>query len=154
MPINSVLSSQSTDLSDRLLEDEGNNTRRAIAWSSFLFALLQSICGTVVAINGLRLAIGLGALALTTGAGADLVRFHAAWIRRPMIAIALVGSLLNLAIFLHVRHLRNRPASQWRQKPLSPKKIRMERVQVLLSLATLVLIGIEEYLHFGFHHRL
>jgi hypothetical protein len=154
MPINSVLSSQSTDLSDRLLEDEGNNTRRAIAWSSFLFALLQSICGAVVAINGLRLAIGLGALALTTGAGADLVRFHAAWIRRPMIAIALVGSLLNLAIFLHVRHLRNRPASQWRQKPLSPKKIRMERVQVLLSLATLVLIGIEEYLHFGFHHRL
>jgi hypothetical protein len=154
MPINSVLSSQSTDLSDRLLEDEGNNTRRAIAWSSFLFAVLQSICGAVVAINGLRLAIGLGALALTTGAGADLVRFHAAWIRRPMIAIALVGSLLNLAIFLHVRHLRNRPASQWRQKPLSPKKIRMERVQVLLSLATLVLIGIEEYLHFGFHHRL
>lgn len=154
MPINSVQPSQSNDLSNRLLQVEGDNSRRAIAWSSFLFALLQSICGAVVAINGLRLTIGLGALALTTGAGADLARFHAGWIRRPMIAIALVGSLLNLAIFLHVRYLRNRPASQWRQKPLSPGKLRMERAQLLLSLATLVLIGIEEYLHFGFHHTL
>lgn len=154
MSINSVQPPQSNDLSTRLMEGEANNTRRVIAWSSFIFALLQSICGAVVAVNGLRLAIGIGALALTTGAGADVVRFHAAWIRRPMIAIALVGSLMNLAIFLHVRHLRNRPASQWRQKPLSPSKLRMERVQLLLSLATLVLIAIEEYLHFGFHHSL
>lgn len=154
MPIHSVPSLQSNDISTRLIQGEVDGTRRAIAWSSFLFALLQSICGAVVAINGLRLAIGIGALALTTGAGADVVRFHAAWIRRPMIAIALVGSLLNLAIFLHVRHLRNRPASQWRQQPLSPGKLRMERVQLLLSIATLVLIGIEEYLHFGFHHSL
>ena len=154
MPTNFVQSSQSTDISTRLMQGKATGTRRAIAWSSFFFAVLQSICGAVVAINGLRLTIGLGALALTTGAGADVVRFHAAWIRRPMIGIALVGSLLNLAIFLHVRHLRNRPASQWRQTPLSAGKLRMERVQLLLSVATLVLIGIEEYLHFGFHHSL
>src|SRR5580698_4745937 len=129
-------------------------TRGVIAWSSFFFALLQSICGAVVAINGLRLAIGIGALALTAGAGGALVRFHTDWIRIPMIVAALIGSLLNLAIFLHVRHLRNRPASQWRQQPLSPHKKRMERLQLFLSLATLVLIGIEEYLHFGFHHSL
>lgn len=154
MSINTVPSSQSNDLSERLIQGEATETRRAIAWSSFIFALLQSICGAVVAINGLRLAIGIGALAFSTGAGADLAYFHSDWIRRPMIAIALVGSLLNLAIYLHVRHLRNRPASQWRQKPLAPGKLRMERVQLLLSLATLVLIGIEEYLHFGFHHKL
>jgi hypothetical protein len=71
-----------------------------------------------------------------------------------MLGLALVGSLLNLAILLHVRHLRNRPASQWRQKPLSRRKLRMERLQYVLSIATLVLIGIEEYLHFGFHHRI
>lgn len=154
MSIRTVSSSQSNDIAERLIDGEATGARRAIAWSSFLFALLQSICGAVVAINGLRLAIGIGALAFTTGAGADLAYFHADWIRRPMIAIALVGSLLNLAIYFHVRHLRNRPASQWRQKPLTPGKLRMERVQLLLSLATLVLIGIEEYLHFGFHHKL
>jgi hypothetical protein len=50
-------------------------------------------------------------------------------------------------ILAQVRHLRNRPASQWRRIPLSPHKIRMERVQIVLSIATLVLIGLEEYLH-------
>jgi hypothetical protein len=125
-----------------------------IAWSSFFFALLQSICGAVVAINGLRLAIGIGSLALSTGAGAAIVRFHADWIRVPMIVIALLGSLLNLAILMHVRHLRSRPAAQWRQKPLSPRQKRGELAQLVLSLLTLVLIGVEEYLHFSFHHSL
>jgi hypothetical protein len=125
-----------------------------IAWSSFLFALLQSICSAVVAINGLRLAIGIGSLALSTGAGAAIVRFHADWIRVPMIVIALLGSLLNLAILMHVRHLRSRPAAQWRQKPLSLRQKRGELAQLVLSLATLALIGVEEYLHFNLHHSL
>jgi hypothetical protein len=125
-----------------------------IAWSSFFFALLQSICGAVVAINGLRLAIGIGSLALSTGAGAAVVRFHADWIRVPMIVIALLGSLLNLAILMHVRHLRSRPAAQWRQKPLTVRQKRGELAQLILSLMTLALIGVEEYLHFGFHHSL
>ena len=145
---------ESEDSSARSLEEAAKRKGGVIAWSSFLFALLQSICGAVVAINGLRLAIGIGSLALSTGAGAVMAHFHADWIRRPMLALALVGSLLNLAILMHVRHLRKRPASQWRQKPLSAHKLRMERVQFVLSIATLLLIGIEEYLHFGFHHKL
>jgi hypothetical protein len=137
-----------------MVPDELVRNRGVIAWSSFLFALLQSICGAVVAIDGLRLAIGIGALALSTGAGAAVVRFHADAIRIPMIVIALLGSLLNLAILMHVRHLRNRPASQWRQKPLSLHQKRTELAQLLLSLATLVLIGVEEYLHLSLHHSL
>ena len=137
-----------------MVPDELVRNRGVIAWTSFLFALLQSICGAVVAIDGLRLAIGIGALALSTGAGAAVVRFHADAIRIPMIVIALLGSLLNLAILMHVRHLRNRPASQWRQKPLSLHQKRTELAQLLLSLATLVLIGVEEYLHLSLHHSL
>ena len=125
-----------------------------IAWSGLLFALLQSICGAVVAINGLRRAIGIGSLALSTGAGAAVVRFHGDAIRIPMIVIALLGSLLNLAILMHVRHLRHRPAAQWRVKALSNREKRTELIQLILSLATLVLIGVEEYLHFSFHGSL
>jgi hypothetical protein len=125
-----------------------------IAWSSFFFALLQSICGAIVAINGLRLAIGIGSLALSTGAGAAMVGLHTDAIRVPMIVVALLGSLLNLAILMHVRHLRKRPAAQWRQKPLSQRQRRAELAQLILSLATLILIGVEEYLHLGFHHSL
>jgi len=137
-----------------LLPDELVHNRGAIAWSSFLFALLQSICGAIVAINGLRIAIGIGALALSTGAGAAMVGFHTDSIRVPMIIIALLGSLLNLAILMHVRHLRNRPAAQWRQKPLSLRQKRTEFAQLVLSLATLALIGVEEYLHLTLHHSL
>jgi hypothetical protein len=125
-----------------------------IAWSGLLFAVLQSICGAVVAINGLRIAIGIGSLALSTGAGAAVVRFHGDAVRVPMIVIALLGSLLNLAILMHVRHLRHRPAAQWRVKPLSKREKRTELTQLILSLATLVLIGVEEYLHFSFHGSL
>jgi hypothetical protein len=154
MPTTPVHSIEPKDSPAQLIPSDVSSRQGVIAWSSFFFALLQSICGAVVAINGLRLAIGIGSLALSTGAGAAVVRFHADWIRIPMMVVALLGSLLNLAIFLHVRHLRNRPASQWRQVPLSPHKLRMERVQLGLSVATLVLIAIEEYLHFGFHHSL
>jgi len=83
-----------------------------------------------------------------------MVRFHTDSIRVPMIIIALLGSLLNLAILMHVRHLRNRPAAQWRQKPLSLRQKRTELAQLVLSLATLVLIGVEEYLHLSLHHSL
>jgi hypothetical protein len=133
---------------------ESSRAREVIAWSSFFFALLQSICGAVLAINGLRLAIGIGSLILTTGAGAAMVRFHTDWIRVPMLGIALIGSLVNLAILIHIRHLRNRRAAQWRRKALTNHQVRMERLQWVLSIAALLLIGIEEYLHFGFHHTL
>ena len=140
---------ESSVVSNELMRKQG-----LIAWSGLLFALLQSICGAVVAINGLRLAIGIGSLVLSTGAGAAVVRFHHDAIRIPMIIIALLGSLLNLAILMHVRHLRRRPAAQWRIKPLSNREKRTEFSQLILSLATLVLIGVEEYLHFSFHGSL
>src|ERR1700730_13447484 len=145
---------KSQDTSAPMVPDELVRNRGVIAWSSFFFALLQSICGAVVAITGLRVAIGIGALALSTGAGAAMVRFHTDAIRVPMIVVALLGSLLNLAILMHVRHLRNRPASQWRQKPLSRHQRRTENAQLLLSLARLVLIGVEEYLYLSLEHSL
>jgi hypothetical protein len=137
-----------------MLPEELVHNRGVIAWSSFFFALLQSICAAVVAINGLRIAIGIGALALSTGAGAAMVRFHTDAIRVPMMVVALLGSLLNLAILMHVRHLRSRPAAQWRQKPLSLKQKRTELAQLVLSVATLALIAVEEYFHFGLHRTL
>jgi hypothetical protein len=140
---------ESSAVTNELVRKQG-----LIAWSGLLFALLQSICGAVVAINGLRIAIGIGSLVLSTGAGAAVVRFHGDAIRIPMIVLALLGSLLNLAILMHVRHLRHRPAAQWRVKPLSKHEKRTELTQLLLSLATLVLIGVEEYLHFSFHGSL
>ena len=124
-----------------------DSAQAVIVWSSFFFAVLQSICTFFAAVDGLRLVIGVGSLAVSAGIGTAMDRFHQDWIRVPMMVLALLGSSLNLMILMQIRHLRNRPASRWRQRPLSPSRIRMERVQMALSLATLVLIGVEEYLH-------
>ena len=127
--------------------------RGIVAWSSFGFALLQSICTAMIALNGVRLAIGIGALAVTSGVGAAMVHFHADWLRIPMLSLALVGSVVNVAVLIHARWLRNRPAAQWRHKPLTTRQRRMEQLQWALSTATLILIAIEESLHFHLHHR-
>jgi hypothetical protein len=128
--------------------EHAGRVQGAIAWSSFLFALLQSICTFFAAANGLRFAVGLGSLVLSAGAGTMVDRFHADALRIPMVSLALIGSLLNLAVVAQIRRLRHRPASQWRQQPLSPRKLRMERVQILFSFATLALLAVEELLHY------
>ena len=71
-----------------------------------------------------------------------------------MMALALSGTLLNLVVLWQIRRLRARPAAQWRQVPVSIGKLRMERLQLVLSIVTLVLIAIEEYWHLRWHHHI
>ena len=98
-------------------------------------------------ISGVRVVIGLTALTAAAGLHTPAHGFHADIIRVPMMAIALIGSVLNLYVIWKVRHLRNRPSAQWRQKPLSPKKKRSEQLQIALSLVTLVLLAAEWITH-------
>ncbi|MFY9938792.1 MAG: hypothetical protein WAK33_18070 [Silvibacterium sp.] len=91
---------------------------------------------------------------MSAGFAAVLDRFHVNWIRIPMIALAFAGALLNLVVLAQIRYLRSRPAAQWRIKPPSLRTLRMERIQFALSIATLILIGLEEYFHFLHAHTL
>jgi hypothetical protein len=118
-----------------------------IAWSSLLFATLQSVCTFFAALDGLRTAIGIGAFALAESAGKWIDRFHVDWLRVPMISIAVTGSLLNLLVLWQVRRLRSKPAAQWRQQPVSARKLRMEWAQIALAVLTLALVTIEERQH-------
>ena len=118
-----------------------------VAWSSFFFALLQSVCTFFAAVDGFRLLIGIGALAVSASVGTVLDDFHKSWLHLPMILLALAGALLNLVVLWQVRRLRSRPSAAWRVTPPSRKKIRMERLQFVLAVLTLVLIGFEESLH-------
>ena len=127
----------------------------SVVSSSLLFSVLQSVCTAVVALNSVRLAIGIGSLAMTTGLGAAMEHFHQiTWLRVTLLVGALSGSILTLGIVLRATRLRNRPAARWRFRPLSSKQRRMEMLQVALSLVTLLLVVIEEYLHFRLCHTL
>jgi hypothetical protein len=128
-------------------------TQSVIAWSALFFVLLQSVCTFFTALSGLRLVIGVGSLAAIIRAGQTWDKFHADFIRIPMIVFALCGSLLNLAVLRRVRRLRARPAAKWRLKPLTTRKIQMERAQFLMAIATLILFAVEEATHWKTFHR-
>jgi hypothetical protein len=121
-------------------------------WSGIVFALLQSACTAVIAISGLRVAIGLSALAAAAGIHAPAHGFHQDAIRIPMMVLALLGAVLNLYVVGKVRRLRSRPASQWRQQPVTKKKLNSERFQIALSVLTLLLLAAEWITH-PFIHR-
>lgn len=124
-----------------------------IGVTSLLFAVLQSVCTLFMAMAGLRLLVGVSSLVLSTGAVAMLDHLHADWLRVPMICLATIGAVLNVAAILQLRALRRRPASQWRLSPPTPHKLRMERLQLILSWLTLVLVVMEESFHFHLCHH-
>jgi hypothetical protein len=77
-----------------------------------------------VALNSVRLVIGIGSLAMTTGLGAAMEHFHQiTWLRVTLLVGALSGSTLTLGI-------------------------------VLRAIVTLLLVVVEEYLHFRLCHTL
>jgi hypothetical protein len=115
--------------------------------TSFLFIVLQSACTAVMAISGVRVIIGLGALAAAAGLNRPASGFHADAIRIPMMAIALIGSFINLYVIWRIRSLRARPSSQWRITPATPKQKRAEAFQIVLAVLTLALVLAEWITH-------
>jgi hypothetical protein len=120
---------------------------KLLGWSGILFAILQSACTAVIALSGVRVAIGLSALAAAAGIHGPAKGFHQDAIRIPMMLFALLGSTINLFVVWKIRNLRNKPASQWRQKPLTSKKLNSERLQIALSILTLILLAAEWITH-------
>lgn len=118
-----------------------------VGGASLLFALLQSLCTAVLAISGIRVAIGLSALAAASGVYAPARGFHQDAIRIPMLIVAAAGSVLNLGVLAWIRHLRNRPAAQWRRRELTAREKRSERLQIVLAVVTLILVGLETWTH-------
>jgi hypothetical protein len=120
---------------------------KLINWSSIVFAILQSACTAVIAISGVRVAIGLSALAAAAGIHAPAHGFHQDAIRIPMMVLAYLGAVVNLFVIWKVRSLRSKPAAQWRQQPLTKKKLNSERFQIALSVLTLLLLAAEWITH-------
>jgi hypothetical protein len=134
--------------------DGPRRTRNVIAWTSVALAELQSVCTFFAAMNGLRVGIGIGSLALASSTAAMIDHYPNSWIRVPMIVVAVVGSVINLVVLWQIRRLRNLPAAQWRQTTPRPSKLRSERVQLLLSIVTLILVALEERQHLIWLHHL
>jgi hypothetical protein len=129
-------------------EEPASKRTWLVSMTSLLFIVLQSACTAVIAISGIRVAIGLSALgAATFGIHAPAHGFHRDVIRIPMMIAALVGSVINLYVIWRIRTLRARPSSQWRVQAVSPKQRRSELLQIALSVITLALVAAEWITH-------
>jgi hypothetical protein len=118
-----------------------------VAVTAFLFVLLQSVCTAVATLSGVRLLIGAGSLAAAWAGVKYLDAMHGDAIRTPMLAIAVIGSIVNLYIVWRIRSLRARSSSSWRTQPAGPRTLRSENLQIALALLTLVLVGAEMVFH-------
>src|ERR1700749_5084617 len=115
----------------------------AVGLTSLFFILLQSACTAFFAISGLRLFIGVGALAAAAAGLHCLAALHGAALRIPMEILAIAGSVVNLIAVRRIRRLRARPAAQWRLKPTTNKQLRSEPWQIGLAVLTLLLVAVE-----------
>ena len=120
---------------------------KLLNWTGIVFVVLQSACTAVIAISGVRVVIGLSALAAAAGIHAPAHGFHQDAIRIPMMVLAFLGALINLFVIWKVRNLRSKPAAQWRQQPVTKKKLNSERFQIALSILTLLLLAAEWITH-------
>jgi NADH:ubiquinone oxidoreductase subunit 5 (subunit L)/multisubunit Na+/H+ antiporter MnhA subunit len=120
---------------------------RVLSRGSFLLALLQSLCTAVLTLSGIRVAIGLTALAAASGIYAPATGWHQDAIRIPMLIAATLGALINLAVLCWIWRLRARPSAQWRRREQTAKEKRSERLQVVLVVVTLLLVGLETWTH-------
>jgi hypothetical protein len=120
---------------------------RLLTGASLTVALLQSLCTAVLTISGIRVAIGLSALAAASGIYAPARGFHQDAIRIPMLWLAAIGAIVNLAVLAWIWRLRAQPSAQWRRRAISNKERRSEWLQVVLSLVTLILVGLETWTH-------
>ena len=125
----------------------GEGRGLAVGLTSLFFVLLQSACTAFMAISGLRLVIGVGALAAAATGLRFLAALHREVLRIPMEMLAIAGSVVNLYAIRRIRRLRARPASQWRSKPATAKQLRSESWQIGLAVVTLLLVAAE----WGFH---
>ena len=126
-----------------------------IGWSSLFLAVVQSVCTIFVVLSGLRLLLGAAAFSVAVGVMkiAD-EKIHIDAVRIPMLMFALVGAIFNLVALWQVRRLRGRAASAWRQKAISRSKFASERVQLALSVLTLILLAVESFYHLRNTHHL
>ena len=128
-------------------EDPASKRTWLVSLTSFIFIVLQSACTAVIAVSGIRVAIGLSALASTLGIHAPAHGFHRDAIRIPMMIAATAGSLINLYVIWRIRALRARQSSQWRVQPATAKQKRSELLQIVLAIVTLALVASEWIFH-------
>ncbi len=80
--------------------------------------------------------------------------FHRNSLRILFLVAGGIGSALVLLLVWNEGRMRKNPAAAWRLQPLTAKQKRSRRIQVVLSVLSLLLIAAEVLTHPWFHHEI
>ena len=123
-----------------------------LAWGSLALAAAESLCVAAVGLSGVRVAIGLSSLVAAT-AGGPAHGFHRNGLRLPFLVVGAAGALLSLLLLWNEERIRKNPSAAWRARPLTKLQRRRRWLQLILAVATLLLVTLEAITHPWFHHE-
>jgi hypothetical protein len=126
--------------------------RLSVVLGSVFILLFQTGCAIAVFANRISLFIGGASAGLTLHAS----RLHSEPVRLPLLALATLGSVLNLFVLWNARRLRRKPEAQWRIRPLRFRDKLRNGIVLAASALTLFMVFSELVFHPsvypGWHH--
>ena len=143
----------STSTSTTAPESRARWRRTLLSWGSLALALAESACVAAVGLSGVRVLLGASSLIAAT-AGGPAQGFHRSGLRIPFLVAGTIGALVSLLLVWNEAKIRRNPSAAWRVQPLTIQQKRRRRLQVVLAVLTLVLVGLEIVTHPRFHHEM
>mgnify|MGYP001094563990 CR=1 FL=1 len=129
------------------VHEQGSAARRSLLpLGTTAFALLGAPCAMAAALGPVAVVMGIGSVSVASATHLQIELFDMPWVRLPMLALALLGAVANLAAVFHARRIR-RELPQGGLLPLSHQDRRRTRAAVALSALTLAIILAEQLAH-------
>lgn len=120
-----------------------------LSFAALTSAAIQGICVFVIAMNSVKLALGITSAA--TAGGASLI--HSDAVRLALRYLSATLATATLYVIWNGWRLRNRRESQWRRVPLTSREKWAIAFGLLSAVASWFLIIAEVYAHQRIHPR-
>jgi hypothetical protein len=120
-----------------------------LSFAALTSAAVQGICAFLIAMNSIKLALGITSAA--TAGGSSFL--HSDPVRLILRYVSAVLATVTLYVIWNAWRLRNRRAAQWRRVPLSKREKWMIAFGLFSAAASWFLIIAEVYAHQRIHPR-
>lgn len=116
----------------------------AVAGSAALMmASIEGICTFFVALSKFGVLVAFTSFLSTV----IVSRYHADPVRAPVLGLAGIVAVLNLVVLWRRQRARSLPGAAWRKRPLTSRDRWRNRLLILISGLTIVLVIAEFWIH-------
>jgi hypothetical protein len=110
---------------------------------SLMVASIEALCAFLLVLSKFGLLV-----AFTSFLSSVIIsRYHADWVRVPVLSAAFVSAAINVFVLWNWNRLRKAPAAAWRKRRLSVRQQWRVAVVIVTSVATIALVVAEFCIH-------